>query len=519
MAVRVTLDAMIKRADFAQQSEASSIELGDKLIIDQISSKSPFLKFLRKPDFQRETNHWSPDQVATLVKSFAHGELIPSLILWKSNSFIFVIDGAHRLSALKAWVENDYGDGVESIRFYGGTISADQKRLAEATRKRVENTVGRFSDFKAMSGDELDSGTAMAKLATNIFTRSLHIQWIQGSQEVAETSFFKINSQGTVLDPVEEMLLRHRKTSYAIAARSVVRAGTGHKYWSSFEKERQKEIEEEASRLNNLLFQPDVKEPIKTLDLPLGGVSSSVEALKILIDIFTIVDGGAVDSRKVMDKLVPDVDGTESLAALRRTRKVVARMTGNDGASLGLHPAVYFYTERGKHSRFLFLGVLKTIADAVRNNNSGWFKKFSISRKRVEKVLVDRKSIINQGLANINSKQRIDRVANMLSSLVERGVDDAKVTDQDLLGFLGLTGRAGSLKIIDAPEGFSDDTKSAAFLHDALRVAMKCGVCSGYLDASKAVSYDHVTPKRDGGKGGLDNLQLTHPFCNTGMKS
>ena len=142
-----------------------------------------------------------------------------------------------------------------------------------------------------MSDDDLVADTPEAKMASTIFTRSLHVQWIQGSQEVAETSFFKINSQGTALDATEELLLRNRKKPYSIAARSIVRSGTGHKYWSKFSRTTQETIEEISSEINSLLFQPDVREPIKTLDLPLGGTSSPVDALKMLIDIFAIVDG------------------------------------------------------------------------------------------------------------------------------------------------------------------------------------------------------------------------------------
>jgi hypothetical protein len=29
--------------------------------------------------------------------------------------YIFVIDGGHRLSALRAWMEDDYGDGTISL--------------------------------------------------------------------------------------------------------------------------------------------------------------------------------------------------------------------------------------------------------------------------------------------------------------------------------------------------------------------------------------------------------------------
>lgn len=77
MTKRVVLDAMIKRADFAQQSKSATLELSSTLKLSEISSASPVSKFLRKPDFQRETNHWSPLQVAGLIKSFVSGELIP----------------------------------------------------------------------------------------------------------------------------------------------------------------------------------------------------------------------------------------------------------------------------------------------------------------------------------------------------------------------------------------------------------------------------------------------------------
>lgn len=517
MANRVVLDAMIRRADFAQQSESSTIELGDKLMMEQIAGKSPMMKLLRKPDFQRETNQWTPSQVASLIKSFATGELIPALILWKSDSFVFVIDGAHRLSALKAWAENDFGAGNESFAYFDGNIPEDQKKRAKQTQRLVEREVGRYSDLMSLSGDALEKDTNQTKLASTVFSRSLHVQWIQGSQEVAETSFFKINSQGTPLDPVEELLLKHRNTAYAIGARSIVRSGTGHKYWARFGRENQDKIKEESKAINELLFQPDVNEPIKTLDLPLGGTSSPIDALKMLVDIFAIVEG-KTDPNKAIRDLENDEHGNQTIDALRKTKKVVNRLTGNQASSLGLHPAVYFYTEQGKHSRFLFLGIIKTISDHVRNNNKKWFEDFTHSRRKIEDLMVARKSLINQGLANVSSKQRIQRVANLLNVLVAAFKDRESVEDREILTALGLEGNAGNLQIIDAPRGFSDNVKSATFLKDAVEAAMRCKICSGLLNVSKSVSYDHKEPARDGGLGTKNNAQLVHPFCNSGIK-
>ena len=95
MPQRVSLDAMIPRADFGQSDKDAEIsgELIRDFPISHLTSESPVLKLLRKPDFQRETNHWTPEQIATFVASFLDGEVIPSLILWKSPMYIFVIDG------------------------------------------------------------------------------------------------------------------------------------------------------------------------------------------------------------------------------------------------------------------------------------------------------------------------------------------------------------------------------------------------------------------------------------------
>ncbi len=517
MVQRVVLDAMIKRADFAQQAESVPMELGNTLKLQEISGANPAAKLLRKPDFQRETNHWSPSQVANLVKSFVSGELIPALILWKSSSYVFVIDGAHRLSALKAWVENDYGNGSNSHAFFNQNISDEQRIIAEKTQRLVESTVGRYSDFASLTEDQILANPESARIHSNIFSRSLHVQWVQGDQDVAESSFFKINSQGTALDSTEELLLRNRNKSYAIAARSIVRSGTGHKYWSRFTNEAQREIEGLASSYYNTLFDPFVTEPIKTLDLPIGGTSSPVDALKMLMDLFTQADG-ATDLKKTVESLEEDVDGLKTIEALKKNLKIIERISGNSPKSLGLHPAIYFYTERGKHSRFLFLGVARVIAEMIRNNNQDWFRKFTYKRQKIEETLFRRKSLINQGLANVNSGQRIDRVANLLKHFVDHFHAKDEIEDFEILKYLGLQGAAGDLKIIDAPSGFSTDTKSALFLQNAIETAPKCRICNGYLHVIKSVSYDHIKPVSAGGRGTTCNGQLLHPFCNTGIK-
>src|SRR5580704_4533872 len=150
MANRVHLDAMIPREDFAIEAEEFAIDLLKDFPMANLSSESPILKLLRKPNFQRETNHWTPEQVVTFVASFLDNEIIPSLIFWKSPHYIFVIDGGHRLSALRAWMEDDYGDKTISAGFFSTDLSEEQKRVAKRTRKAIEKKIGRYSDLKKL---------------------------------------------------------------------------------------------------------------------------------------------------------------------------------------------------------------------------------------------------------------------------------------------------------------------------------------------------------------------------------
>ena len=117
-----------------------------------------------------------------------------------------MIDGGHRLSALRAWMLDDYGDGAASLAFYKGEISTRQKEIAKHTRKLVEKQVGRYSTLLSQV-DTKNAPEQVMRRAQVLFTRALPLQWIQGDASVAETSFFKINSQGTPLDDTEALLI------------------------------------------------------------------------------------------------------------------------------------------------------------------------------------------------------------------------------------------------------------------------------------------------------------------------
>jgi hypothetical protein len=345
------------------------------------------------------------------------------------------------------------------------------------------------------------------------------LQWVQGSADVAETSFFKINSQGTPLDDVETMLIRNRRKPIAISARAILRAGTGNAYWSSFAEEKKTVVEDLSKHLYATFFEPEVDTPLKTLDVPLGGSVSPVDALSLLIEYLTIAGTTQASGTKLIDKYDDDGVGDETIKVLKNALLIVQRMTGNSDGSMGLHPAVYFYNERGKYSRFLFLGMASLTAEKLRNNDDGYFKKFTTARKNMEKFLIDNKSLIGILLQNMGKGNRVSKMRDLFSFLVAESADRI-LLPEEAISQLGLRGRIFDVNTAhQGPTRFSDDDKSQIFITKALASALTCTVCGGKLDPHKSVSYDHKKRVRDGGGNHPSNGDLVHPYCNTGIKS
>jgi Protein of unknown function DUF262/HNH endonuclease len=515
----VNLDAMITREDFAiSDSEATDAVSIPSISIRDFVQSGLIGPVLRKPDFQRETNHWSPEQVSSLLECFVNGDLIPSVILWKSSSYLFVIDGGHRLSALKAWVLDDYGDGPISQKYFGFQVSKEQKKIAEITRNLINSQVGPWKHFEDRVGDTNLPQTERSQI-TAVVSRALPIQWVPGNAEKAENSFFKINTKGTALDDLEESLLRFRKKPASIASRAIIRAGKGHRYWSSFETAVAQQIEALAKELHTTLFDPELQRPIKTLDLPLGGPKGVRSALQILLELLLYVQRGQAEKIPNLEGDKDDVDGTATVKLLKNAAELTNRLSGNSGGSLGLHPAVYYYGPTGRHSIPMFLGTVGLIAKKLSNNDRGFFQKFSSVREKLEKCLVIHKELIATVLQKQVSSKRTSTYSLLLDKLITELLIKAEISDSDIVKHSGLEGKVVLGIAAKSNADFTDETRSRVFINLALHSALKCPICNGYLDPEKSVSYDHIVRKQDGGTGVAENCALTHPYCNQTVKN
>ncbi len=316
MAHQVNLDALIPREDFEVEDKVGPSSPTATLQIRNLEASDFFYSVIRKPDFQRETSDWSPPKIGGFIQSFLDGDLIPALILWQAGNHTFVIDGAHRLSALIAWVHDDYGDGTTSKKFFDGIIPEEQLSAADFTRKLIKKQIGSYADHQFAVQHPDKSKPEVVERSKRLGRLAIQLQWVQGDATKVEASFFKINQQATPIDATELRLLKSRKLPNALAARAIVRAGTGHKYWSSFEAERRAEIEALAKGTNELLFAPSLKTPIKTLDLPVAGKGYSSQTLPLVFEFVNLANFVKPDTI-----LSEDDSGESTLKMLKSCKK------------------------------------------------------------------------------------------------------------------------------------------------------------------------------------------------------
>jgi hypothetical protein len=515
---KVNLDALIAREDFEVEENISSGKKKETISIEDIKADSFFFSNVRKPDFQRETNDWDAQRVTDMIKSFLEGDLIPAIILWRSGGgYLFAIDGSHRLSALSAWVNNDYGDGSISKAFYDGIISEDQLRIAQQTRTLVNKTVGSYEDFKLAISHPEKVRPDIVKYAKNLGGLAIQLQWVEGDARKAEHSFFKINQQAAPIDKTELKLIESRNKPNSIAARAIVRSGRGHKYWSSFSIECQTEIQNLAAEINKTLFDPNLKTPIKTLDLPIGGKLYGSQTLQLILDFVNVANRLDPNNKGLAD----DETGEATVKLLREVKRVTYRLNGNISYSLGLHPAVYFYSQDGRHKPATFLAIVDFVMDLEKRKK---INDFIEVRGLFEEFIVEYDYLIQQINRKHRSAQKSYTYTAQFFGKVVSAFKPGRTLDESIgevvnsPEFNYLTFQNVIQEFDTASKDFSTGQKSAIYIRDALQNAPTCKICRGLIHRN-SISIDHLHRKQDGGLATLENGQLTHPYCNTSYKN
>jgi hypothetical protein len=444
-----------------------------------------------------------------------NGDLIPAVILWKrSNSNYFVIDGAHRLGALIAWINDDYGDGKISKEFYDGDILEEQKSAAQTVRKLINERLGSYETYQSSTQHQGSLDPKILDRARKLGAFGIQLQWVKGDIRKAEDSFFKINQKAAPISETEIRLLQARKTPNGVAARAIMRSGSGHKYWSGFSQEKQETIEKLAQEIHQLIFEPKLKNPIKTLDVPIVGNLSFPAKLELVLEFVNIVNNIAEDNQ-----LGNDSTGDKTVQLLRNCKKVAQRINSKDPSSLGLHPIIYFYTSAGKPKIGSFYGVVALMLDLEKTKS---FPKFIKFRKDFEWVIWQ-DDMVPQIVSKSSAVKARGKVKEFYLQIIDKlfeGVDKKNVmkeiVSEKTFGSLKRKTK-GNTSETESKE-FPREIKSAAYIRDALPGSPRCKICGGYLPSGFS-SIDHKIRKADGGLGTLENAQLTHPYCNTTFKN
>lgn len=529
----VNLDALIQREDF--EKTADVVAEGGKpplFKVEELASDKLYFKVLRKPDFQRHTSNWTPRMIVDLVKSFLDGELIPSIIIWHSRKTgnVFVIDGAHRLSALIAWVNDDYGAGSISRQFFGDDVPEKQQDFHKKTQSLMNGEIGDFRRLLDIGLNKVTSPDPVAKRRANaITTRQPDIQKVEGDAKTAEESFYKINSVPATIDKTELALIRARAKPNAIATRAILSRGTSRTYWEKFSPEVREEIEKLAIEASESVFGQLSEISSTSPDVPRAGQPYSQEAFYMVLDVVNLVNEitpamwvTPPTRRSSVQRLEDDADGATTIQYIREVIKAGHLIAGSKNReSLGLDQAVYSWGATGGFHPVAFLSTMQWARELVKNDRLPAFTKV---RHDFEEFLVKHKRFINALGHSKGSRTRpLDSFLTMYRTVFE-SLRSGEREDESIRQKLYATKQLKTLQTLPDKDRektpgkkFPKSVQAAAVINTILESRGRCAECGARIPPDSR-SKDHKTLKSEGGLGTLDNLAFTHPYCNTGYK-
>lgn len=400
--LRVHLDHLIKRqsirysipdtkpekvpANFRSESKDSNLRY------DDIRREEHFNNY-RKPEFQRETNAWKPEDCVSFLDSVVRGRIIPSVILWRNpdNNFTYILDGAHRLSVLRAWMIDDWGD--KNLGYYQRRDLRLIKAAANEVRQLVNKDIGSFQAFREAYDEYMrivdDAGAPKKEMSTPRFDQAtfysqiigdkagLVIQREQGNFESAEQSFLRINRSGQALDDWEADLIEHRRGSYARCIMCIANGGESGNYWPALTDSELSDpniqntvssFADKARAIHNRLFVPPFGYPINDINVPFMVAPQYFQPHKYLFELIPLILERkiALEREQQLELLKRDVKASVEQVihnadfifnSLENTLEHLNSPTHNS-KSLSIAPLFYFYNNRGQYDRSMLYGLI-----------------------------------------------------------------------------------------------------------------------------------------------------------------
>ena len=401
----VYLDHLIPREAFLYKSsqdfaaaEADPTPRVSLLMLDNSNAqrRGGFRAQLRKPDFQRATWAWTPEQCVSLLDSLLQFRVVPSVILWHSpDSFIYVLDGGHRVSVLLAYLEDDWGDkrGLEHLP----SSKIDETRATAQHVRDLMRQRGIASFKEHKEADEIywsllerekedknavesQMNPQQRQLANSYRSWSIKdigfsIQWVNGTYTDAEESFVRINSSGTNLSEWEIQFVRHRKSSFARLVTSLVHPEFVQRCWpvkdetgallSQRDQDSVGQILAYSRRIADLLWEPkNTNNGDRLRPLLVPSLSDPGKTPFYIGELLTLIQGESGRQTRTEEMLKRDAatNAVELIAngsaLAQKTLSALQHLRGQTSQSLGIVSSAYFYNADGIHIRSLLYGFL-----------------------------------------------------------------------------------------------------------------------------------------------------------------
>lgn len=560
--LRVHLDHLITRQSLRYLAPlkitgSSAVTLSARsdqnIRFDDIQRENSWFSTIVKPDFQRATCAWEPEACVKFLKSVLRHRIIPSIILWRSSEtgLVYVLDGAHRLSVLRAWMIDDWGDRAGD--FYAKNENYQEILVAaREVRKAVAEGVGAFRDFVdarkewdtiALAGGAPKQSMTPARAEQAAFhldafasNRTLHAQWEEGDYKAAEESFLAINRQGAPLDAVESTLIEFRNSSMARVIMSIASAGSSGHYWPEWPSSQPLSdslkttllgFNERCANIHRTLFVPPFDSTVKDINVPFIVAPGHFRLQQHLIELLPLLSEGApvgadrlvdIFGRDSNDSIHETIVNADALLLTIETKLEHLGGSGNGSRSLALVPLIYWYNRKGSFVRALMYGWMHWILSGNDAEIQERKIAFSAVRGELEDALIlykDEFSDIQHRVgAGFKSLSKLTAfIHELVQSLLKIKTSDDSTRDKRLGELFGLKSPVNAGKSAKS-RSFTPKSRSQINVRSLLGASVRCEICGGVVDLKQGVQYDHKEMYSAGGNSDPENGRATHPFCN-----
>jgi hypothetical protein len=461
----------------------------------------------------------------------------------------YILDGAHRLSVIRAWILDDWGD--KSGNYYERRDIDQIKAIASEVRALINSSIGSFEEFrqsyqdlqklikdgKAPKKEMSDKAFKQANFYSDVIgsNATLFAQWETGDYNSAEQSFLRINRQGQPLDPWEATLIEYRRGSYSRTIMHIANGGESGHYWPTQNlEEPQKRIvstfSEIAKSIYSKLFIPPFILPIQDLTVPILVAPAYFQKHVYLLELLPLL---------VWNKIAPDYEDqieflkydhlSSSEEVINNAEKILTTLnsklehivgSSNNALSLSLVPLIYWYNHRGHFLRSLLYGFIHWIFSGTEKEIRDRKIIFSGLRDKIEFILFAYKQEIAALAATAGAGLKATRLAaNFFDQLVlflneNKNIQlDNPELDAKILALTQQKRKDASVK--RRGRTFTIRDQSQSNINELYESSIRCRICNGIVNLKfGGIQYDHVEEYKSVKETDPLNMKPTHPFCN-----